>query len=76
MKYFTLLLFKYRIVSYVPCPTVLVERVFLRIGSAATDDALQEELHKFLAPVILKLASPHESVRKKVINASLGTCWV
>lgn len=47
---------------------LLVERVFLRIGSAATDDALQEELHKFLAPVILKLASPHESVRKKVME--------
>ncbi|XP_071525915.1 proteasome adapter and scaffold protein ECM29 [Panulirus ornatus] len=47
---------------------LLVERVFLRIGSAATDDALEEELHKFLAPVILKLASPHEPVRKKVME--------
>ncbi|KAG7160614.1 Proteasome adapter and scaffold protein ECM29-like [Homarus americanus] len=44
---------------------LLVERVFLRIGSAATDDVLQEELLKFLSPVILKLASPHEPVRKK-----------
>ncbi|XP_066988430.1 proteasome adapter and scaffold protein ECM29 [Macrobrachium rosenbergii] len=47
---------------------LLVERVFLRIGSAATDDALEEELLKFLAPVILKLASPHEPVRKKVME--------
>ncbi|XP_045609918.2 proteasome adapter and scaffold protein ECM29 isoform X1 [Procambarus clarkii] len=47
---------------------LLVERVFLRIGSAATDDVLQEELLKFLAPVILKLASPHEPVRKKVME--------
>ncbi|KAK7017866.1 hypothetical protein SK128_016544, partial [Halocaridina rubra] len=47
---------------------VLVERVFLRIGSAATDDVLEEELLKFLAPVILKLASPHEPVRKKVME--------
>ncbi|XP_076034919.1 proteasome adapter and scaffold protein ECM29-like isoform X2 [Oratosquilla oratoria] len=47
---------------------VLVERVFLRICSAATDDALEAELHKFLAPVILKLASPHEPVRKKVME--------
>ncbi|KAK3880878.1 hypothetical protein Pcinc_014654 [Petrolisthes cinctipes] len=47
---------------------LLVERVFLRIGSAATDEALEEELLKFLAPVILKLASPHEPVRKKVME--------
>lgn len=47
---------------------LLVERVFLRIGSAATDDVLEEELRKFLAPVIQKLASPHDPVRKKVME--------
>ena len=49
---------------YIPA---LVERVFVRIGSAETDDVLQAELLKFLQPLILKLASNHEAVRKKVI---------
>lgn len=44
----------------------LIERVFLRIGSAETDDQLQTALAKFLTPVILKLNSGDEAVRKKV----------
>ena len=44
-----------------------MERVFIRIGSAPTDDVLQAELQKFLQPLILKLSSSHEAVRKKVI---------
>lgn len=44
----------------------LVERVFLRIGAAETDEQLESFLSKFLAPVLLKLNSPEETVRKKV----------
>ena len=44
----------------------LVERVFFRIGSADSDKSLEAELNKFLPPVILKLSSPSEAVRKKV----------
>lgn len=47
---------------------VLLERVFLRLGSAGTDDQLENVLSKFLVPVLLKLSSPEETVRKKVIN--------
>ncbi|XP_074640240.1 proteasome adapter and scaffold protein ECM29-like [Tubulanus polymorphus] len=46
----------------------LLERVFLRIGSANTDDQLQACLKKFLAPVLLKLASQEDGVRKKVME--------
>ncbi|XP_005102218.1 proteasome adapter and scaffold protein ECM29 [Aplysia californica] len=46
----------------------LVERVFLRIGSAETDEQLQTALAKFLAPLILKLNSKDEGVRSKVLK--------
>jgi len=45
---------------------VLLERVFLRLGSAETDEQLEASLAKFLAPVLLKLASQTDGVRKKV----------
>lgn len=45
---------------------VLLERVFLRIGSAETDEQLQNAVSKFLPPVLLKLSSQQEGVRKKV----------
>ncbi|CAL4121852.1 unnamed protein product, partial [Meganyctiphanes norvegica] len=57
--------------SVVPCMAdgdVQVERVFMCIGSAATDEALQVELKKYLSPVIAKLASSHEPLRKKVME--------
>lgn len=44
----------------------MLERVFLRIGSAETDDQLQNAVSKFLPPVLLKLSSQQEGVRKKV----------
>ncbi|XP_050294249.1 proteasome adapter and scaffold protein ECM29-like [Anthonomus grandis grandis] len=47
---------------------MLLERVFLRLGSAETDDQLENVLGKFLVPVLLKLSSAHESVRKKVME--------
>jgi proteasome component ECM29 len=46
----------------------LLERVFLRLGSASTDEQLEEFTKKFLTPVLLKLASPSEDVRKKVLE--------
>lgn len=45
---------------------VLLERVFFRVGSAATDVQLSSCISNFLVPVLQKLASPHESVRNKV----------
>jgi len=48
---------------------VLLERVFLRLGSAESDEQLQAVLAKFLAPVLLKLASQADGVRKKVMTA-------
>ncbi|UYV76054.1 hypothetical protein LAZ67_13002338 [Cordylochernes scorpioides] len=43
----------------------LVERVFLRIGMAESDNSLEQCLDRFLTPTILKLASPYEEVRNK-----------
>ena len=45
---------------------MLLERVFLRLGSAETDEQLEAALAKFLAPALLKLASQADGVRKKV----------
>ncbi|CAH1134863.1 unnamed protein product [Ceutorhynchus assimilis] len=47
---------------------LLLERVFLRLGSATTDEQLENVLGKFLVPVLLKLSSPEEVVRKKVME--------
>ncbi|KAK4875583.1 hypothetical protein RN001_012005 [Aquatica leii] len=49
-------------------PVVLLERVFLRIGAAETDEQLQNVVSKFLPPVLLKLSSQQEGVRKKVME--------
>jgi len=46
--------------------SVLLERVFLRLGSADTDEQLEAALARFLTPVLLKLASQTDGVRKKV----------
>ena len=46
--------------------SVLLERVFLRIGLAETDEQLETTLSKFLTPVLLKLSSQTDGVRKKV----------
>ena len=46
----------------------LLERVFLRLGSAETDEQLQAAVSKFLSPVLLKLNSQNEGVRKKVME--------
>ncbi|XP_043507485.1 proteasome adapter and scaffold protein ECM29 [Frieseomelitta varia] len=47
---------------------ILLERVFFRLGSADTDEQLQASVCKFLPPVLLKLSSAQEGVRKKVME--------
>ncbi|XP_063621128.1 proteasome-associated protein ECM29 homolog [Cydia splendana] len=47
---------------------LLLDRVFLRLGNAETDDQLESCLGRFLPPVILKLSSAHEQVRTKVME--------
>ncbi|XP_062864223.1 proteasome adapter and scaffold protein ECM29 isoform X1 [Trichomycterus rosablanca] len=45
-----------------------LERVFLRLGHAETDEQLHDVISKFLPPVLLKLSSAQEGVRKKVME--------
>ncbi|XP_072940517.1 proteasome adapter and scaffold protein ECM29 [Epargyreus clarus] len=47
---------------------LLLDRVFLRLGAADSDEQLESCLSRFLPPVILKLSSPHEQVRTKVME--------
>ena len=44
----------------------LLERVFLRVASAETDDQLEKTVGTFLSPLLLKVASPHQEVKNKV----------
>ncbi|XP_050079558.1 proteasome-associated protein ECM29 homolog [Anopheles maculipalpis] len=46
----------------------LLERVLLRLGFADTDEQLQVTVTKFLTPVLIKITSPNENVRKKVME--------
>lgn len=48
--------------------TVLLERVLLKLGLTDTDEQLEQQLNKFLGPVLLKIVSPSEEVRKKVME--------
>lgn len=47
--------------------SVLLERVLLKLG-LADDEQLEVQLNKFLGPVLLKIISPSEEVRKKVME--------
>ncbi|KAK2167662.1 hypothetical protein LSH36_25g00006 [Paralvinella palmiformis] len=47
---------------------ILLERVFLKIGSADSDEQFEKTVGKFLTPILLKLSSPVEGVRKKVME--------
>jgi proteasome component ECM29 len=40
----------------------------LKLGLADTDEQLEQQLNKFLGPVLLKIVSPSEEVRKKVME--------
>lgn len=44
----------------------LLERVFLRVASAESDDQLEKTVKTFLCPVLLKVSSPYQEVKNKV----------
>ena len=44
----------------------LLERVFLRLSMAESDEQLEQIVGRFLCPVIVKTSSPHRSVQDKV----------
>lgn len=46
----------------------LLERVLFRLGTAETDEQLENAVVKFLTPVLLKITSQHENVRCKVME--------
>lgn len=45
-----------------------MERVLFRLGTADSDAALETTVCRFLAPVLLKITSPAEAVRCKVME--------
>ena len=45
-----------------------LERVLMRLASAEDDATLTSAVQKFLPPSLLKLNSPQEGVRKKVME--------
>ncbi len=53
--------------------TELLERVFLRLGGAETDEQLQSTLERFLVPTILKSGSEFKSVQNKVFFVSYSS---
>ena len=46
----------------------MLEKVFFRIASANSDEELTEMIQKYLPPIILKLSSSREGVRKKIME--------
>ena len=48
----------------------LVGNVELRFAMITTDSAMEKALNTYLAPLLLKLASEHVSVRNKVSDES------
>lgn len=46
----------------------LLERIFLRLGNAETDQQLEETVRKFLLPVLVKIESQYKSVQDKVFE--------
>ena len=60
-------LFRYFIRSLIAYQfSELLERVFLRLGLAESDEQLQQIVARFICPVINKGTSEHQSVRDKV----------
>ena len=49
----------------------LLERVLLRFGCADTDEKLEAAIKKFLAPVLIKIETPHQAVKNKVTNTRI-----
>ena len=46
----------------------LLERIFLKFGSADTDEQFEAAVKKFLPPILLQLRSPEDGIRKKVLE--------
>ena len=46
----------------------LLERIFLKFGSADNDEQFEAAVKKFLPPVLLQLKSSEEGIRKKVLE--------
>ncbi|KAG5667004.1 hypothetical protein PVAND_015007 [Polypedilum vanderplanki] len=46
----------------------LLDRVLLKFGLCDDDEQFQQQLNKFLSPVLLKIVSPREDVRRKVME--------
>ena len=46
----------------------MLERIFLKFGSAESDAQFEAAVKKFLPAVLLQLKSPEEGVRKKVLE--------
>lgn len=46
----------------------LIDKVELRITLSSSDEKFQQSLNTFLAPLLLKLASPHNQVRSKILK--------
>ena len=55
-------------VSNSPDELALLDRVFLRLATAETDEALTSAVGKYLPTCLLKLSSSQEGVRKKVLE--------
>ena len=51
-----------------PDELVLLDRVFMRLATAQTDEELTSAVGKYLSSCLLKLSSPQEGVRKKVLE--------
>ena len=51
-----------------PDELALLERVFMRLATAETDEALTSAVGKYLPSCLLKLSSSQEGVRKKVLE--------
>ena len=51
-----------------PDELALLDRVFMRLATAETDEALTSAVGKYLPSCLLKLSSSQEGVRKKVLE--------
>ena len=54
----------------------LLERIFLRLGNAETDQQLEESIGKFLVPILMKLENKYKSVQDKVRRSSVAQLLV
>lgn len=60
--------FKLWIINQSLFHAVLLERVMLKFGLCETDEQFEVQLNKFICPVLAKIESKNEEVRKKVME--------